>query len=443
MRITRSLAFLSLAMALGGCAALGIGGGDDTPKTPVIGNRMPVLTSESGVEVDPSIADVAVTLPPDTVNTAWPQPGGAASKAVGPLALGTQYAPAWSASIAGNTLSTRLAAAPVIDSGRLYVMDTNAQLRAFDAATGALVWQVELEAAAGARASRFGGGVSADGPRIYATNGVGDVAAIDAATGNIVWKVKPGGPLRGSPTIAFGAVFVMSQDNQIFALRIADGNLEWSAAATLETSGVFGVAAPAAGQGTIVAGFSSGELNAYRYENGLQVWGDALSRTSISTAVAALSDIDADPIIDRGRVYALGQGGRMVSLELTTGQRLWEINVAGISTPTLAGEWLFVVTDDAQLLCIARVNGKIRWKSQLPRYRVEEKKKDPITWSGPVLGGGRLILTNSLGELVEVSPADGAIIRQFDAGAAFFLPPVIANQTLYTLDSKGKITAWR
>ena len=45
--------------------------------------------------------------------------------------------------------------------------------------------------------------------------------------------------------------------------------------------------------------------------------------------------------------------------------------------------------------------------------------------------------------LVEVSPAGGAIIRQFDAGAAFFLPPVIANQTLYTLDSKGKITAWR
>jgi outer membrane protein assembly factor BamB len=36
---------------------------------------------------------------------------------------------------------------------------------------------------------------------------------------------------------------------------------------------VFGVAAPASAQGTVVAGFSSGELNAYRYENGRSLWG--------------------------------------------------------------------------------------------------------------------------------------------------------------------------
>src|SRR3546814_10262721 len=58
----------------------------------------------------------------------------------------------------------------------------------------------------------------------------------------------------------------------------------------------------------------------------------------------------------------------MASYELVTGQRLWEINAAGISTPWVAGEWLFVVTDDAQLLCIARATGKIRWISQLKHY---------------------------------------------------------------------------
>jgi hypothetical protein len=38
----------------------------------------------------------------------------------------------------------------------------------------------------------------------------------------------------------------------------------------------------------------------------------------------------------------------MVALELNTGQRLWEINIAGISTPWVVGEWIFVVTDQAQ-----------------------------------------------------------------------------------------------
>jgi outer membrane protein assembly factor BamB len=59
----------------------------------------------------------------------------------------------------------------------------------------------------------------------------------------------------------------------------------------------------------------------------------------------------------------------MVALELNTGQRVWEINIAGISTPWVAGEWIFVVTDQAQLLAIARATGKVKWMTQLQRYR--------------------------------------------------------------------------
>ena len=130
---------------------------------------------------------------------------------------------------------------------------------------------------------------------------------------------------------------------------------------------MFGTAAPAFAQSTLVAGFSSGELTAYRYENGQVVWQDALARTGIRTAVGTLSDIDADPVIDNGRVFAVGQGGRMVAVELITGQRVWELNIAGISTPWVAGDWVFVVTDRAQLLAVARSSGRIRWMSQLPR----------------------------------------------------------------------------
>src|SRR3546814_18790946 len=61
-------------------------------------------------------------------------------------------------------------------------------------------------------------------------------------------------------------------------------------AGTVERAGVFGSATPAAAQGTVVAGYSSGELTAYRYENGRVVWQDALARTSISTSVSSLSE---------------------------------------------------------------------------------------------------------------------------------------------------------
>ncbi|MFN3475374.1 MAG: PQQ-binding-like beta-propeller repeat protein, partial [Blastomonas sp.] len=342
----------ALSATVAGCGVLG---GKDKPTTPTVGNRTSILTrAESGAEVDKDLAGVSVILPAAVANPNWNQPGGSATKAIGHVTIGDTLSRAWSARIAGSSLRVRLAAAPVVYGGRLYAVDTNGMVHAFDAASGAKVWSVALEARSDGSGSVFGGGVSADATRVYATNGVGEVAALNSADGTQIWRVKPAGPLRGAPTLAFGAVYVMTQDNQLVSLNQVDGAINWNQGGSLGQAGVFGVAAPAAGQGTVVAGFSSGELIAYRYENGRNLWSDALARTSISTSVSSLTDIDADPIIDRGRVYAVGEGGRMAAYELVTGQRIWELNIAGISTPVISGEWLFVLTDDARVLCIAR-----------------------------------------------------------------------------------------
>ncbi len=157
----------------------------------------------------------------------------------------------------------------------------------------------------------------------------------------------------------------MTQDNQLFALVSGNRRDQLDGLGQPRIAGRVRRRGAGFGAGHVVAGFSSGELNAYRYENGRSLWDVVLSRTSISTSVSSLSDIDAEPVIDQGRVYAIGQGGRMVAMDIASGNPLWEQNIAGISTPWVAGEWLFVVTDDARLLAIARGTGKIRWISQL------------------------------------------------------------------------------
>jgi outer membrane protein assembly factor BamB len=317
-------------------------------------------------------------------------------------------------------------------------------VHAFDASTGARLWQTALDTVKRDKVVLFGGGVSVEAGKVYATTGRGDTAALDAATGKVLWKVRPAGPLRGAPAIGGGNIYVLTQDNQIYALKPDTGETIWTVSATLETSGVFGVGAPAIAQGTVVAGFSSGELSALRFENGRIVWQDQLSRTSISTSVSVISDIDASPVIDQGKVYAIGQGGRMVAMDLITGQRLWELVIGGINTPWLAGEWLFVVTDEAKLVCIARTTGKIRWISQLPRYRDPKKLDKPISWYGPTLAGGRLLVVSDGGVLANVAVADGKIgniVKK--AGKGFYLPPIVANNVLYLLDGKGRISTWR
>lgn len=443
---TKAISFRALAVpaAVGLALALGACGGKKGPTTPTVGNRVPILSRvEAGTKVDPTLNQVSVVLPAAELNPEWPQAGNTPGKAYGNLALGENPGRIWTANVAGSSGRQRLAASPVVGAGKLFVFDTNGILHAMNAQTGRTVWTASFQIKGDGASSVFGGGASFDGGKVYVTTGVGEVAALDAETGKLVWKVKPAGPMRGAPTVAFNAVYAMTQDNQLVALNTEDGAVLWNNSASTGLSGVFGVAAPAVGAGTVVAGFSTGELVAYRYENGRTLWSDALARTSLSTSVGVLTDIDADPIIDRGRVFALGQGGRMASYELTTGQRVWELNLAGISTPAIAGEWIFTLTDDGKLLCIARGTGKARWMTQLARFKNEKKKKNAIYWTGPVLANSRLWIANSEGDVMSVSAADGSVAPFTRLGKAVSLAPIVADRTLYVLDDSGHISAFR
>jgi outer membrane protein assembly factor BamB len=440
MKTNRGAIAAAMFLALAGCGVFK----KAKPKGVLLGERVAILQAETGVEIDPSLASVPVALPAPVVNDSWAMTGGTADKSLGNLALSATPSRIWEARIKGGDKESHLGAAPVVAGGKLYAMGTDAVVTAFDANTGAKLWSAQFgDPAKGDAKSLYGGGVSVDGDTLYVTNGLGDAGALKAADGSTVWRVKLGAPLRGAPTVALGSVYVISQDNQLFALNAADGKTQWTNAAAVQLANVFGAAAPSVAQGTVVAGFSSGDLNAYRYENGRTLWNDALSRTSINTSVGSLTDVDASAVIDQGRVFAVGQGGRMVALELVTGQRAWELNIAGISTPAVAGEWVFVVTDEAKLLCVSRGTGRVKWVTQLQRTTGKKNKGRPISWSGPVLAGGNLWLVNTEGEMQSVSADTGAAggITKLKAPAA--LSPIVANSTLYVLTADGRIIAYR
>src|SRR3546814_14311275 len=84
-------------------------------------------------------------------------------------------------------------------------------------------------------------------------------------------------------------------------------------------------------------------------------------------------------------------------------------------------------------MCIARASGKVRWITQLDRWRNAKSKKGPVSWTGPVLAGGRLILASTEGRLVNVSPAAGKVLTTTKVDGPVFLPPLVANETPYVL----------
>jgi outer membrane protein assembly factor BamB len=85
----------------------------------------------------------------------------------------------------------------------------------------------------------------------------------------------------------------------------------------------------------------------------------------------------------------------------------------------------------------------VRWINQLPQWIKPKSKKGEVDYSGPILAGGRLIVTGTNGSIINVDPTTGAFQSQTSVGAPISLSPVVANSTLYILDDRGRLLAYR
>jgi outer membrane protein assembly factor BamB len=433
---------LALVLALGGCDWLG-GLFEESNKVHLKGDRISVLGLERRLEPDPKLAETEVRLPPATANADWPQPGGNTSHAMQHLAFAGSLRKAWRTGIGdGASRYGRVLSQPIIADGAVFGMDARDVVVALDAKTGRELWENDVKPAT-ERDHAFGGGLAAAKGRIFVTTGYGQVLALDAKTGHEQWRQQVAAPMRGAPTVADNRVFVITVENQLDVLSTEDGHLLWTHSGIPETAGLLGAASPAVDGDIVVVPYSSGEIFALRTENGRPLWTDNLATARPLGALSTLADIRGRPVIDRDRVFALSHSGRMVAIDLRTGDRVWEQEIGGTHGAWVVGDYIYVLADDVNLLCLQRADGRVRWAHDLPRYEDEKKKKDPMRWAGPVLAGDKLIVVASNGDMLAVSPYTGATLGQISLPDGVFVDPVVAGGTLYVLTDEADLIALR
>ena len=433
----RTICAVLATLLLAGCS--GWFGGSEEPPLP--GERIDLLATIGATVADETVAGIEIRLPEPVENPEWPQDGGVPGHAMPHLAIGESPTVVWRADVGrGTGGDTWLLAQPVIAGGRIFTMDSGAEVRALNADTGELLWSRELSSGDD---GILGGGLGVAGNRLYATTGFGQVVALDTASGQEVWRKSLDGPIRAAPTIRDGRIFVVTIANELFALSADDGRQLWNHAGLTEVAGLVGGAAPAVDRGVVVAPFSSGEAVALRAENGRVVWTESLTSLRRADAVTSLAHIRGRPVIDGGLVYVVGHSRRTVAIDFRTGTRLWEASVGGFHGPWSAGDFVYVMTREAELVCLTRSGGLVRWVTRLPRYEDEEDREDPIFWAGPVLAGNHLFVAGSTGELLSISPASGEIVDRTRLPGAVLIPPSVARKTLYLLTEDAELVALR
>lgn len=435
----RLFAVAGLAFSVSACESWM--GGDEAPPLP--GDRVSVLKHETALQPDAEAEASSIRLPEPSPTPDWPQNGGYANHAMHHIQAATQLRESWSSDIgSGASDGQRFTSTPIVAEGRVFVMDAGSTVSAYDAQNGREIWSVDLtpdEEDDG----HITGGLGFENGRVFAGTGFAQVVAINAANGEIVWRKNVSGPVRSAPTARGGRVFAVTMDNKLHALAQDDGRLLWNHAGSDELAMLLGGASPAEDQGVVVVPYTSGELVALKVDNGRQLWLDSLTSRRRTDATAALAHIRANPVIDRGRVFAISNSGLMVCIDLRSGTRVWEKNIGGHEPMWVAGDYLFTITGNEELTALERETGKVLWVRALPRWEDPEARGTPIVWTGPLLVSDRLIVASSNGTALAVSPYSGKIIGSESMPDGVSVPPVVAGDTVYFLADDATLAAYR
>ena len=408
------------------------------------GTRLAVAGSSARDTIQVDAAGTRVVIPSPVSNAEWAQLNGGASRDIGHVAAGDALSLAWSRDVgSGNGTGSRIVSPPIAAAGRVYTLDAGATVAAHDASTGSPVWSVDLTPDGENTVDGFGGGLAYEAGQVYVSNGFGQLNALSADTGEVVWTAPLGAPSRAAPAVVDGRVFAVTRDNRVISVDASSGEVDWTEQGLDQTAGILGGAAPAANGQVVIAPFSSGELTAYAVGSGRLGWADDLTSSRGTTGLAALNDVSGDPVISDGIVYAASQSGRFVAVEVRSGERLWTQSIGGIQPPYVAGDTIFFVSGQGTLVAMQKDDGKVIWVTELGAFRDPDDREDAITWAGPILAGGNLLLTSDLGKLISVNPADGALIREVDLPDGATNGPIAAGGTVYVLTDDATLAAYR
>ena len=404
--------------------------------------RITMVLSEDEIQPSADLATETIELPEAQRIEAWTQAGANAEKVVGHVDAAENLQIAWRTSVGkGSDKKAAVSTPPVASQTTVFTMDADQQIVATDLASGRAVWRHKLKGLSKRDKTGLGGGLALDGDTLVVASGFGYVAALDANTGAEKWKNGLGSPMTGAPTIRDGRIFVVSNNNEIFALNLATGETDWSDQAIAETARVLGSPSAAAVEDFVIAPYSSGEIIAYLASNGRRLWTDAISSAGRFTPISEINDIGSRPVLAGGLVYASSQSGVTIAIDGRSGARIWTKPIGSTQPPALTGLHMFVIGTDGKLACLNSSTGEAYWVVQLTQFENEKKKKKRISYSGPIVASGRILVASSTGQLLAFSPQTGEQVASLKLGGRVYLEPIAVQDKLLVLTDDAKLIA--
>ena len=460
MNARTALALAALALigvGVAGCETLAkinpIHKSDENKVKAAEGERIPLIALNQNLEVSEALKGQSFFLPDPQPVASWPQPFGTPGVWIDNLDAAKDFRVAWKRSIGEKSnRDVHITSPPVAADGRVYVMDAQAHVSAYDAATGGRVWSVDMAVRSKNDKEGFGGGLAFDSGKLYVTSGYRFVAAMDAASGKRLWRTTVDTPIHGAPAVADGRVMAINVDDDLEAYNTETGAQDWTYQALTEPARILKASGPVPAGEAVIAPFASGELVALHTANGNEEWSVTLSRTSRTNAISEIRDIAGRPVVYNGSVFAGSHSGVFANVDLRSGQLKWTLPITTITTPWPAGDVVYAISVAGEVICASRDNGQVYWITDLngansvgkAKAKSSKKKKGQrAMFYGPVLASNRLVVVSDHGKAIALDPRTGAVESTIDIGSPALMDPIGMNGMLYVVTDKAELVAIR
>jgi outer membrane protein assembly factor BamB len=277
---------------------------------------------------------------------------------------------------------------PTVDDGRVYAISANGSLVCAQAATGNVIWQIDMLSEFGARNVSWGISESPliDGDRLIATPGGREagIVALNKLDGSAIWKSgndRAGYSSAVSATLAGIHQYVLLTGSAGVGVRASDGKLLWRY--TKVSNGTANTATPIVsgdqvflssdyGTGCALLRISPNGAGGVKAE---EVYFSREMRNHYSTSV----------LID-GKLY--GYSSRILTcMDFATGTVEWRDRSVG-KGQVIAAEGLLYLQGEGGVAGLAEATAA----EYREISRFEFSKADQPTWALPVIAGGRLYI---------------------------------------------------
>ncbi len=334
----------------------------------------------------------------------------------------------WSASTGDGEGRLLLRQRPALADGRVYTADPAGDVRAFDAASGRVLWRLDT-------GLRLSGGPGHGEDTLVIGSLDGEVLAINPDSGSERWRARVSSEVVSAPAVGQGVAVVRSLDGRVFGFSITDGSRRWVYDRGLPSLTLRGSSAPVIQGRNVYVGYDSGEVVALALADGSQQWEQRVAEAEGRSELDRMVDIDGELVVTPGELYAVSYKGEIMAMDPASGRPLWTRDVASFTGLSLDGDRLLLSDVRGTVWALDRRSGAAMWRQDGLAHR----------WlTTPAVHGDYAVVGDFDGYLHWLRLDNGELAARTRLGRkAIRATPQVADGVLHAVTSDGKLAAFR